>query len=354
MCDWSVGKATMNKKVTIKQIAQMANVHRSTVDKVLHNRPGVSHEMRTKIQDIINVLDYKPNAIGKALKYQQQRHVIAAVLLHVYSQVQIQQGLERAQQEFDLFGFDLELYYTNLNDIAGQESILHMLAERKVSGVILQALFNDSIVDAVQSLTASNIPVVLINTDLLEGSHTCYIGQNCRVAAHTAARLTKEFLHGKGNVAIINGSYSYLHAIYERSNAYAKHLEEICPEIRIVEIVDSTEDEHQMFQSTMELLSRRQDIDCLHVTTGGLEGVWQAIKLSGLGNKIKIICYDLYPDVVELIRQGVVLATICQGLNEQGYLSYKTLVNQLFYDELPNEKNLYSDVDIRLYENTIL
>ena len=29
-------------KITIKQIAEIAGVHRSTVDKVLHNREGVS------------------------------------------------------------------------------------------------------------------------------------------------------------------------------------------------------------------------------------------------------------------------------------------------------------------------
>lgn len=40
--------------ITIKQIAEMANVHRSTVDKVLHNRPGVSDPVRKRVQKIID------------------------------------------------------------------------------------------------------------------------------------------------------------------------------------------------------------------------------------------------------------------------------------------------------------
>ena len=53
---------------TIKDIAEIANVSRGTVDKVIHNRSGVSSETRAKVLAIIKELDYHPNPIGKALK----------------------------------------------------------------------------------------------------------------------------------------------------------------------------------------------------------------------------------------------------------------------------------------------
>ena len=40
-------------RITLKEIAKMANVHYSTVDKVLHDREGVSDEVRKKIKRII-------------------------------------------------------------------------------------------------------------------------------------------------------------------------------------------------------------------------------------------------------------------------------------------------------------
>ena len=43
-------------KVTMKQIAEIAGVHRSTVDKVIHGRPGVSDDVRQKVQKIIDEL----------------------------------------------------------------------------------------------------------------------------------------------------------------------------------------------------------------------------------------------------------------------------------------------------------
>ena len=52
-------------KVTIKEIAERAGVHRATVDKVLHNRVGVSDEVRMKVQRIIKEMGYTPNPAGE-------------------------------------------------------------------------------------------------------------------------------------------------------------------------------------------------------------------------------------------------------------------------------------------------
>ena len=45
-------------KVTIKKIAEIAGVHPSTVDKVLHNRPGVSDEVRERIRKEASLCHY--------------------------------------------------------------------------------------------------------------------------------------------------------------------------------------------------------------------------------------------------------------------------------------------------------
>ena len=342
----------MEDKTTIKQIAQMAGVHRSTVDKVLHDRPGVSPEVRLKIKNIIEALSYKPNAIGKALKYQEKRQIIAALCLHVSSKDEIREGILLAQKEFGVFGFDVEFYYMDFTDIDGQVRILESLPERGVAGVILQALFSTKVSAVITRLMDAGIPVALVNSDLPDSEHLCYVGQDYYTAARTAARLTKEFLQGQGRIAIISGSYELMYGNHERSNEYVKYLNKICPQIQVAEIVGSAENEVAMFKSTLDLLSRRKDIDCLYVTTGGMRGVGQAIKIAGLADSIKVICYDLFPEIIELIHEGIVVATICQGLVEQGYRSFKIIVDILFYGELPKEKNLFSDTAIYLRENT--
>ncbi|WP_414654827.1 LacI family DNA-binding transcriptional regulator, partial [Flavobacterium sp. UBA4854] len=54
----------MDKKYTIKDIAQMAGVSKGTVDRVLHNRGKVSPAALEKINEVLNVIDYEPNLIA--------------------------------------------------------------------------------------------------------------------------------------------------------------------------------------------------------------------------------------------------------------------------------------------------
>ena len=55
--------------ITLKEIADMAGVHKSTVDKVIHNRPGVSDTKRQQIRQLLNEHGYASNPLAKALTY---------------------------------------------------------------------------------------------------------------------------------------------------------------------------------------------------------------------------------------------------------------------------------------------
>src|SRR5690606_17462922 len=51
----------------VKEIARRAQVSIATVDRVLHNRPGVSVKTKAKIEAIIKEIDYKPNLLARRL-----------------------------------------------------------------------------------------------------------------------------------------------------------------------------------------------------------------------------------------------------------------------------------------------
>ena len=52
---------------TIKDIAEQAGVSRGTVDRVLHNRPGVNKEVSLKVKTIAKDMGYKTNRAGRLL-----------------------------------------------------------------------------------------------------------------------------------------------------------------------------------------------------------------------------------------------------------------------------------------------
>ena len=69
----------MSEKVTIKDIARVAGVSVATVSYVINNRPdqSISEEVRQKIWQVVNMLNYKPSAFAKNLRTAPQSKLIA-------------------------------------------------------------------------------------------------------------------------------------------------------------------------------------------------------------------------------------------------------------------------------------
>ena len=97
--------------VTIKQIAELANVSRGTVDKVLNDRPGVKSETRDKILQIAKELNYQPNFLGKALVQSRNPVRIGIVLTPEYNPFihDMLTGIRNAENEFSPFGIDVSV-----------------------------------------------------------------------------------------------------------------------------------------------------------------------------------------------------------------------------------------------------
>jgi LacI family transcriptional regulator len=54
-------------KLTIRQIAELAGVSRSTASRVLNGQPGVRPEVRDRVLQIIREHGYHPNGVARSL-----------------------------------------------------------------------------------------------------------------------------------------------------------------------------------------------------------------------------------------------------------------------------------------------
>ena len=68
-------------KITIDEIAEMAGVSKTTVSRVLNNKPDVKPETREQIHSLIAKYDFKPNAMAKAFSIQKS-HSIGLIIPH--------------------------------------------------------------------------------------------------------------------------------------------------------------------------------------------------------------------------------------------------------------------------------
>lgn len=117
--------------ITLKEIADMAGVHKSTVDKVIHNRPGVSDTKRQQIRQLLNEHGYASNPLAKALNYQKKKLTVAVVLPPVDATPELRAGAERVQQDFISFNIELQ-YFTPVSAAEQAECLLSLCGNRKV------------------------------------------------------------------------------------------------------------------------------------------------------------------------------------------------------------------------------
>ena len=191
-------------KVTIKKIAEIAGVHPATVDKVLHNRPGVSDEVRERVQKLIDELGYKPNPAGRVLQQQGKEFIIAAILVKVDALPYIRDGIEKGIREQTGLDIKIHWYLTSYSDAGQQAQYIDKAVEEKADGIIISPITSNRVREAINRASDAGIPVIVANSDIEGTRRLCYVGQDGLRASRVAGRTMGNFLRGRGRIAIIS------------------------------------------------------------------------------------------------------------------------------------------------------
>ena len=124
--------------VTIKDIANMANVSRGTVDRVLNNRGGVSPRTAERIRLIAEKLNYTPSITGRGLAVMKKDLKFGFVMTtRLWDNSAVSRALKRKSAEFGEYSITvLPKCYTE-GDTAELLQVLEELREEGVSGISL-------------------------------------------------------------------------------------------------------------------------------------------------------------------------------------------------------------------------
>ena len=94
---------------TLKQIAEIANVSRGTVDRVIHGRYGVDPKTRARVLAVMQELDYKPNAMAQALRGMQNSFRIGAIVPSEANPfyIDVNSGIDEASKMAATYGMEV-------------------------------------------------------------------------------------------------------------------------------------------------------------------------------------------------------------------------------------------------------
>lgn len=331
--------------ITLKDIAEMAGVHKSTVDKVIHNRPGVSDAKRQEIRRLLQEHNYESNPLAKALNYQKKKGTIAVVLPIVDAVPELKRGMELVRQDFNSFNFEINYYETDFSDAAAQARCLHALCQQRVSGIVLDPIEAPEVIRALEALEEAKIPVITVNSDL--APRLCFVGQDMEQAGRTAARLAGLLLGGSGTLGVITSHA--MRAVVHRQESFQRYLAAMQPGVRIAETRDIRETPEDAYRGAAALLDSQPGLDALYITCGCVPDICRAVR--DRGTNLQILCYERYPAIEKLVKNGEIACTISGGLHSQGRLAMRLLFEYLIYDRVPDEPTVYTKNEILFREN---
>jgi LacI family transcriptional regulator len=105
------------------------------------------------------------------------------------------------------------------------------------------------------------------------------------------------------------------------------------------------------FLSAQEMIREFPDVNIVYVINPADYGICEAIYKADTEHRIRIITNDLVEEQAEMIRQGMISATVCQEPERQGAQPLEILFRYLAYGELPKEKMQYTDLSIHIVQN---
>jgi len=323
-------------RITIEEIALIAGVSKTTISRVINNKPDVHPKTREKILEIIKENDFQPNLFATGITSRRINHIgliipytIGNILSNQFY-VDVLQGILNEVEKREYYLLISYVHKTNYVEVYNQ---------KRVEGYILLSpgSLHRSIIHELQS---ANIPFVSTAKLINEPDMTYVDVDNVK-----GAKLAVQHLVSLGHKKIAFVGKSALTSNYDRLFGYKQTLSEnnIKIEDKYIQIIEKSS-----VQSGFDMMSKLLKLEvpptAIFTTCDIMAfGAMKAIQEKGkkVPEDISVIGFD---DISLSQYMTPPLTTIKQPAVEKGAIAAKLLIDSLVGGEKPDIKLL--DVEL--------
>ncbi len=317
------------KRISIPEIARLANVSIGTVDRALHGRKEISETTRKRILRIAKEHGYRPNLAARALSVGRSSIRIGVCIpkeVH-YFYDQLRDGLLSEGRRFETLGVEI-LYQPCERLGVGELERVKELLSNDLQALVVCPGDPECLAPVINQAEKQNIRVICVASDAPKTNRSTVICVNPVVNGHLAAELMSKLLAPNSDVAIITGMIS-TEDHRKKVQAFSQMYQQLCPTGRILEVVEGHDDEDETFQKVFALLGRHKNLQGLYVSTANCLPVCHAVGARGLHGKIRVIATDLFKEMVPYFEKGTIPASIHQRPYVQGQVAVRLVVDYL-------------------------
>ena len=341
--------------ITIKDIAKEAKVSEGTVDRVIHNRGGVSIKTEAKIRKILEHHNFSVNPVASALAMKNKYNI--SVLIPEYNDSDLfwespYLGIQKAADDVKSFGVRVTTFTFNQYDPLSYFNAFKVLLETKPTAVIMVPNFSNETSKIVDQLEILKIPYLFLNIDINGFNNLAYVGQDSYTAGYIAGKLMyfsnpnpTEFLiiqsrHNITNNNAVSNRIEGFKDYFLKNNINSKtqtlKIENLNNSLETKEIINTYIKAHSEIKGVFVPSSRIYIVvDCL---------------IDNHLKKLELIGFDNTPQNTDCLLNDAVSFLISQKPFDQGYESLRLLADYLLHNTIPGNKN-HLPIDILIKEN---
>ena len=230
----------------------------------------------------------------------------------------VRAGLEEKAGEL---GVEFQWIAPPTGNPAEQVQILEDLINKGVNGIGLAPLEASSVEPVIAKAEEAGIPVVTFDSDAPDSKRVAYFGTDNYAAGYSEGEVLAEAIGGKGKVALVTGSL-VMENLNQRIKGIEACFEEKYPDIEVVDVVTTDDDFAKGLETCEAMLRAHPDLDGVAnmSATGGpcLAQILADPTFAHLKDQLVIVGFDDFPEVLQAIRDGYVLATMVQRPKQMG------------------------------------
>lgn len=331
---------------TMDDVARLSGVSKGTVDRVLHNRAGVSEKTKKKVLQVIKEVGYMPNVYASILSQKRSYKIVAIIPYFQQGDYweMVYNGIMASIEQNKSIHIEIDIIYYNQFDVGSfSKSCSHTLA-LKPNGVIIAPIYKKEANILISKLSEQAIPVVYIDTKLEDSNYLAYYGIPLYASGYLAAHLIFEGQDipeivnfnvdrsgAAPNDSMINRHKGFMTYIKEHNLKCKVHDYSMMPYdfMHNIKLFDSFFNEHPEVNHIITLNSRAYIIS-------------EWMEMRGVKNK-KLLGFDMLEKNMEGVRNGFISVLIAERTALHVQHGMQALINFLvFKKEPPIKDNLFS------------
>lgn len=310
------------KKATLADIARLAGVGTATVDRVLNGRTKVRESTRQRVLQAKAAIETGGRAMVRETPWR----------LKVFLPGEAGPSTEYLARCFQEFGAKgnatIECQFTTKMEPAALARKLRACEGQGIDAVAFQALEDQRVRDAVDSLKIRKIPCLALISSLANSSVIGFIGTDTRAAGRTAGLLMGQCCRDAGMVAIISGGQLY-RSHENREMGFRAILRKEFPHLQIADTISGQDDIEGNYKATCKFIEDHPDLVGIYSVGGGNEGIVKALHEKGLAGEVKLIGHNLTSKTQAYLIEGSMDFVLHQNMRRAAELTVQAMIAHL-------------------------